>query len=76
MRSAKHRFRASEDDKCDITEILNKPDSPLHDATPVAFITTIRNHDLFAQVAHPPEGVDADAVSLKDYMGHLHALLL
>ena len=52
---------------CDITEILNTPNSLLHDATPFAFITTIRNHDLFTQVAHPLEGVDADAVSLEDY---------
>ena len=67
MRSAKHQFYASEDDMCDIAEILNKPDSPLHDATPFAFITTIRNQDLFAQVAHPPESANADAISLKDY---------
>ena len=67
MRSAKHQFRALEDDMCDIAEILNKPDSPLHDATPFAFITTIQNQDLFAQVAHPPEGADTDVVSLEDY---------
>ena len=67
IRSAKHQFHASEDDMCDIAKILNKPDSPLHDATPFAFITTIRNQDLFAQVAHPLEGADADAVSLEDY---------
>ena len=67
MRSSKHRFRASEDDICDIAEILNKPDSPLQDATPFAFITTIRNQDLFAQVAHLPEGTDTNAVSLEDY---------
>ena len=67
MRSAKHQFRASEDDMCDIVNILNKPNSPLHDATPFAFITTIRYQDLFVQVAHPPEGADTDAVSLEDY---------
>ena len=67
MRSAKHQFRASEDDMCDIAEILNNPDSPLHDATPFAFITTIRNQDFFAQVDHPPKGIDTDVVSLKDY---------
>ena len=66
MRSTKHQFRASDDDICDIAEILNKPDSTLHDAMPFAFITTIRNQDLFAKVAHPPKGVDA-AVSVKDY---------
>ena len=52
---------------CDIAEILNRPDSPLHDATPFAFITTIQNQDLFAQVAHPPEGTNSDVVSLEDY---------
>ncbi len=40
MRSAKHQFRALEDDICDIAKILNKPESPLDDATPFAFITT------------------------------------
>jgi hypothetical protein len=59
MRSAKHQFHASEDDICDIAEILNKPDSPLHDATPFAFVTTIWNQDFFAQMAHPPKGTDA-----------------
>lgn len=67
MRSAKHRFRASVDDICDIAEILNKPDSPLQDATPFAFITTTRSQDFFAQVAHPPQGTDTDFVSFEDY---------
>ena len=67
MRSAKHQFHASEDDICDIVEILNKNESPLHDAIPFAFITTIWNQDLFAQVAHPPEGTDVEAISLEDY---------
>ena len=51
----------------DIVEILNKLDCPLHDATPFAFITTIRNQDLFAQVAHPPKGTNADTISPEDY---------
>ena len=67
MRSAKHQFHASKEDICDIAEILNKLDSPLHDAIPFAFITTTQNQDLFAQVAHPPEGIDAEVVSLEDY---------
>ena len=67
MRSAKHQFHSSKDEICDIVEILNKPKSPLHDATPFAFVTTIWNQDLFAQVAHPPEGIDAKAISLEDY---------
>ena len=67
MRSAKHQFHASEDDICDIPEILNKPNFPLHDATPFTFVTTICNQDLFAQVAHPPKGADAEAISLEDY---------
>ena len=67
MRSAKHRFHASEDDICDIAEILNNPDSPLQDATPFAFITSIQNQDLFPQVAHPPKGTHIDVVSLEDY---------
>ena len=46
---------------------MNKPDSPLHDAMPFAFITTIQNQDFFAQVAHPPEVIDIDVVSLEDY---------
>ena len=41
MRSNKHQFHASEDDICDIVEILNKLDSPLHDAMPFMFVTTI-----------------------------------
>ena len=48
MRSAKPQFHASEDDICDIIKILNKPESPLHDATPFTFVTTIWNQDLFA----------------------------
>ena len=67
MRSAKHQLRASEDDICDIAKILNKPDSPLQDATPFTFITTTRNQDLFAQVAHPPKGTNTDVVSFEDY---------
>ena len=34
---------------------------------PFAFVTTIQNQDLFAQVALPPEGTDAESVGLKDY---------
>ena len=64
MRSAKHQFFALEDDICDIAEILSKPDTPLQDATPFAFITTTQNQDLFAQVAHPPKGTDEEPVSL------------
>ena len=67
MRSAKPQFYALEDDICDIAEILNKPQSPLHDARPFAFVTTIRNQDLFSQVALPPEGTNAEVVSLEDY---------
>ena len=67
MRSAKHQFCAPEDDTCDIVEILNKPESPLHDTTSFAFVTTIWNQDLFAQVALPLEGTDAEAISLEDY---------
>ena len=67
MRSVKNQFHALEDDMCDIVEIFNKPDSPLHDAIPFAFVTTIQNQDLFAQVAHPLEGVDVELVSLEDY---------
>ena len=41
MRSTKSRFHALEDDICDIAEILNKPESPSHEAAPLAFVTTI-----------------------------------
>lgn len=67
IRSAKHQFHALEDDICDIAKILNKPKSPLNDATPFTFITTIWNQDLFAQVAHPLEGTYVEVVSLEDY---------
>ena len=67
MRSAKNQFHALEDDICDIAKILNKPESPLHDAMSFTFVTTIRNQELFAQVARPPEGTDAKFVSLEDY---------
>ena len=67
MRSAKHQFHASEDDTCDIAEILNKHDSPLHDAMPFSFLTTIQNQYFFTQVAHPPEGANVEPVSLEDY---------
>ena len=39
----------------------------MRDATSFAFVTTIWNQDLFAQVALPPEGTDVEAVSLEDY---------
>ena len=67
MRIAKHQFCASKDDICDIAEILNKLESPLHDATPFVFVTTIRNQDLFAQMAHHPEGTDVEVVNIEDY---------
>ena len=67
MRSAKHQFHASEDDIFDIVEILNKLDSPLHDAMPFAFITTIWNQDLFTQVAHPSKGADVEPICVEDY---------
>ena len=67
MRSAKPYFHALEDDICDIIEILNKLESPLHEATPFAFVTTIRNQDLFAQVALPLEGIHTKSVNLEDY---------
>ena len=67
MRTTKPHFHASKDDICDIAEILNKPESPLHEATPFAFVTTIWNHDLFAQVALPLEGTYVEGISLKDY---------
>ena len=57
----------SEDDICDIVEILNKPESPLHNAMPFVFVTNIWNQDLFAKVALPLEGIDVEAVSLEDY---------
>ena len=66
-RSAKHQFSASKDDICDIVEILSQPESPLHDTVPFVFVTTIRNLDLFAQVAHPLEGTNAEVVSLEEY---------
>ena len=46
---------------------MNKPESPLHDATPFVFVTTTQNQDLFAKVAHPLKGIDAEAISLEDY---------
>ena len=67
MRSSKHQFHASEDGICDIVEILNKPESPLHDATTFMFVTTKWNQDLFAQVALPPKGTDAKRISLDNY---------
>ena len=67
MRSSKPQFYASEDDICDIVEILNKPESPLHDAMPFTFVTTIWNQDLFAQVALPLEGTYVEGLSLEDY---------
>ena len=67
MRSTKRQFCASEDDLCDIAEILNKPESPLHEVVPFVFITTTWNQDLFAQVALPSEGTGAESISLKDY---------
>ena len=67
MRSANPQFCTSKDDICDIAEILNKLESPLHDATLFVFATTIQNQDLFAQVALPPKGTDAEVVSLEDY---------
>ena len=63
----KPQFHALKDDICDIVEILNKPESPLYDAMPFAFVTTIQNQDLFAQVAHPPKGINVEGVNLKDY---------
>ena len=41
MRSTKPQFRVSEDDICDIAEILKKPESPSHEVVPLAFVTTI-----------------------------------
>ena len=67
MRSTKPQFHASEDDICDIAEILNKIESPLDEVVPFAFVTTIQNQDLFSQVALPPKGIDAKRISLKDY---------
>ena len=32
-----------------------------------AFVTTIHNHELFAQVGHPPEGTNVEVVSLEYY---------
>ena len=73
IRSTKPQFCASEDDICDIVEILKKPKSPSHDPIPLAFVTTIQNQDLFAQVALPPKGTYAEGLSLeynelKDFM--------
>lgn len=43
MRSTKPQFYVSEEDICDIAKILNKPESPSHEAAPLSFVTTIRN---------------------------------
>ena len=67
MRSTKPHLHASEDDICDITEILNKFETLLHDAMPFMFATTKWNQDLFAQVALPLEGTNVEAISLEDY---------
>ena len=63
----KPQFHALEDGICDIVEILNKLESPSHEAAPLAFITIIQNKYLFAQVALPPKGIDVEGLSLKDY---------
>ena len=67
MRSTKPQFCASEDDICDIAEILNKLESPSHEAMSLEFITNTRNQELFAQVALPPKGTNVEGLSLKDY---------
>ena len=63
----KPQFHALEDDICDIAELLNKPESPSHEVAPLAFITTILNQDLFAQVDLPPKGKYVEGLSLEDY---------
>ena len=67
MRMKKPQFHASEDDICDIVEILNKLESPSHEEAPLEFFTTIWNQELFAQVALPPKGIDVEVVNLEDY---------
>ena len=67
MRSTKPQFHALEDDICDIAEFLNKIESPSHEVVPLAFVTIIRNHNLFSQVALLPKQIDAEGLSLEDY---------
>ena len=67
MRTAKPQLCAFEDDICDIAEILNKLESPSHEAVSLVFVTSIQKQDLIAQVALPPKGTDVEGLSLKDY---------
>ena len=66
MRSTKPQFCASEEDICDIVEILNKPESPSCKATPLVFVTTTQNQELFAQVVVPPKDIDVERLGPQD----------
>ena len=52
---------------CDIAKIFNKPKSPSCEVAPLVFFTSTWNQELFAQVALPPEGIDAKGLSLEYY---------
>ena len=58
MRSTKPQFCADEEVLLELAEVLNKPESPTHEARSLAFVNNTRDRDLFAQVAIPPENVD------------------
>lgn len=67
-KSTRPRYCASEEDIFKIAKILNKPESPTHEAIQLTFVTNIRNsQELFAQVAIPLEDTEVESLGLKDY---------
>ena len=67
MRSTKPQFHASEEDIFNISDILNKLESPSCKVGPLEFVTNTQSQELFAQVVFPPEDTNVENLGPQDY---------
>ena len=59
----KPQFHANEEDLIELVEVLNKLESPTHEAKSLTFINSTQDQDFFAQVAIPPNNMDIESLS-------------
>ena len=67
MRSTKPQFHANEEDFIELAEVLNKTESLTHEAISLAFVSSTKDQDLFAQVAIPLDNIDTKILGAQDH---------
>lgn len=67
MRSMKPHFHCNEEDLIELVEVLNKLESPTHEARLLAFVNNTWDQDFFAQVAIPLDDTNIESLGIQDY---------